>query len=306
VSSALFSPAIGLDRAHVGDKGELWFASSLPPGWVWQPPRRDFGKDGLIVIRDRSKLHNIEFSVQIKATTRPIFHREDVIIAGVSRSSVRYWFASPLPTLVVLVDLSEGRAWYAWHLDLFQSPKELYESKKRTVTIKIPKKNTLDDLGWTFIRADLFRHFRGIQRALRNDYEFPRWLASVNNVARIASNLIRIAASAPPDPPFTERECLSLFIEQIEIRDLISTAGSLLSDVARDSDAHKQITFWLSGLQEIIGGAYPRLDALPEKDEVIPTDFELAIVPKKVLEARPKIVLAAVDLLRMITLPASG
>jgi hypothetical protein len=42
----------GVAPSHLGDQGELWFAAMLPAGWVWQPPRRDLGKDGLIVIRD--------------------------------------------------------------------------------------------------------------------------------------------------------------------------------------------------------------------------------------------------------------
>jgi hypothetical protein len=66
----------------IGDAGELWFASQLPIDWVWQPPRRDVGKDGLIVIKDGSELHNHEFSVQIKATKRPHFDKGTVVRGG--------------------------------------------------------------------------------------------------------------------------------------------------------------------------------------------------------------------------------
>src|SRR6266700_599873 len=128
MSANLFSSS-GIARSHLGDQGELWFAAALPRGWVWQPPRRDFGKDGLIVIRDTTPLHNIEFSVQIKTSVRPTIRNGCVLLSGVSRASVQYWFASPLPTLIVAVDITNQRAWYAWHLDLFESPDELYRSE---------------------------------------------------------------------------------------------------------------------------------------------------------------------------------
>ncbi len=52
-------------NADIWDEGELWFASQLPRGWDWQPPRRDLGKDGLVVVRDDSELHNLEFAIQV-------------------------------------------------------------------------------------------------------------------------------------------------------------------------------------------------------------------------------------------------
>ena len=126
-------------NAAVGDHGEVWLASQLPLGWIWQPPRLDLGKDGLIVIRDNSDLHNLEFAVQIKSSQRISSSNKHVIVRGVSRSSVQYWFASPLPTLVVAVDVSNHKAWYAWHLDLFDSPTELFNNKSKEISIGIPK-----------------------------------------------------------------------------------------------------------------------------------------------------------------------
>jgi hypothetical protein len=87
--------ASGAIQAHLGDQGELWFAGALPAGWVWQPPRRDFGKDGLIVVRDGTNLHNIEFSVQIKTSVNPIVRDGFIQLSGIARSSIQYWFSSP-------------------------------------------------------------------------------------------------------------------------------------------------------------------------------------------------------------------
>ncbi len=291
----------GIAQAHLGDQGELWFAAALPQAWVWQPPRRDFGKDGLIVIRDETELHNLEFSVQIKTSERPKVRDGSVVLAGISRSAIRYWFASPLPTLVVAVDLVNRTGWYAWHLDLFDSPNELFAVEAETMTIRIPQTNQLNDAGWKSIRTDLLRHFRALQRALSTDAVAPHLLATVYNVARIVGNLIRLGSSAPPTPPLTQSEGMALLIEQVELRDLIDTVRSLLRRVSASSDAHKQIEFWLTSFEEVADAAHPSLRALPPRGQDIPADLQLAVAPKRLSEARPRLVLAAVDLIRLLT-----
>lgn len=288
-------------HAHFGDQGELWFAGALPTGWVWQPPRRDFGKDGLIVIRDETNLHNLEFSVQIKTSTRPKVRNEYVLLSGMSLSSIRYWFASPLPTLVVAVDIASRTGWYAWHLDLFESPNELFGNAAETLTVRIPKKNRLNKAGWNSIRRDLLHHFRALQRALSVDAVAPHLLAAVNNIARITGNLIRLASTTPPDGTPTKSEGISLLIEQIELRDLMDAVRSLMQRVAANSDAHKQIAFWLTSFEAIACAAHPSLNKLPAGD--IPADFQLAFAPKLIFDARPRLVLAAVELIRLLTSP---
>jgi hypothetical protein len=293
----------GIAQSHLGDQGELWFAAALPRGWVWQPPRRDFGKDGLIVIRDGSELHNLEFSVQIKTSTRLRARDGFIVLAGISRSSIRYWFASPLPTLVVAVDIANRAGWYAWHLDLFASPDELLGAEAETITIRIPQTNRLDDSGWGSIRTDLLRHFKALQRALLTDAVAPHLLATVYNIARIVGNLIRLGSAAPPEPPITQSEGITLLIEQIELRDLIHAVRSLLQRITDRSDAHKQIEFWLTSFEELATAAHPSLRSLPPHGDRIPLDLELAVAPKRLREARPRLILAAVDLIRLLTSP---
>lgn len=288
---------------HVGDQGEMWFAAALPRGWIWQPPRRDFGKDGLIVIRDGSELHNLEFSVQIKTSAKPRIRSGHVVLSGISRSSVQYWFASPLPTLVVAVDISSRSAWYGWHLDLFESPKEVFGTDADTVTVRIPEKNQLNDAGWKAIRTDLLQHFRGLQRALTSDRVAPHVMATLYNIARITSNLIRLGATAPPNPPLTQSEGMAIIIEQIELRDLIDTVRTLLQRLPDNSDAAKQIAFWLNSFEQTALDAHPTIRALPPRGTGIPVDLEFGFAPKRLLEVRPRLILAAVDLLRLLTSP---
>lgn len=293
----------GLGRAHIGDAGELWFAAALPRGWVWQPPRRDFGKDGLIVIQDGTALHNLEFSVQIKTTAHPRIRDGAVLVSGVSRSSIRYWFASPLPTLVVAVDINTRAGWYAWHLDLFQSPDEFFHNRAETLTLRIPQINSLNEAGWLSIRAAIFRHFRSLQRALSADAIDSALLPTLYSIARIAANLMRLGSTAPPEPPLTERETMSLLIEQLEVRDLLHYVRTFLEQIPSGSPAHKQVSFWMAAFEEVATAAHPGLELLPSKGQDIPAGLQLAYAPKRLRETRPQVILAAVDLLALLTSP---
>lgn len=291
-------------NAHIGDQGEIWFAGQLPFGWVWQPPRRDLGKDGLIVIRDNSDLHNLEFSVQVKTSERPVIHGGSVIKSGLSRSSVMYWFASPLPTLVVAVDIIERRAWYAWHLDLFERPGDLFRSDQRTVTIRIPERNRLDETGWTKIRCDLKQHFGSLLDALNDASLSSRLLPAVNALVRNASNLLKFAKLPPPpnEVQVTKEAGMSVFIEQLEHKRVLSVVRSFVKHVRPDSSAAHHLQAWIGAYEATVLSAYPRLNAIPENGPYGP-DLEFAFAPNKVLEIRPRLVQAALDMIMWLTSP---
>jgi hypothetical protein len=293
----------GSGQSHLGDQGELWFAAALPRGWVWQPPRRDVGKDGLIVIRDNTEIHNLEFSVQIKTTARPRFTDGHLVLPGVSKASIRYWFASPVPTLVVGVDINNHIGWYDWHFDLFDSPETLFKTNAETITIRIPQENQLNANGWNQLRKDVFDHFKALHRALSTETVTPHLLRTVYQVSRIVGNLIRLGSSAPPKPPLTKREGMSILIEQMELRDLIQAVRTLLDKIGTHSGAHKQIASWLSSFEDLAREAHPSLEMLPPPRHDIPADLQLAFSPKHLVEARPRLILAGVDLIRLLTSP---
>lgn len=293
----------GSGQSHLGDQGELWFAAALPRGWVWQPPRRDVGKDGLIVIRDNTELHNLEFSVQIKTTAHPRFRGEHLVLPGVSKASIRYWFASPVPTLVVGVDISQHVGWYAWHFDLFDSPETLFKAKTETITILVPQKNRLDVDGWKQLRKDVFDHYRALQEALSTETVAPHLLRTVYQVSRIVGNLIRLGSSAPPKPPLTRSEQMSILIEQMELRDLIHAVRMLLDRIGKRSEAQKQIASWLTSFEDLAKEAHPLLEMLPPPRHDIPTGLQLAFSPRHLIEVRPRLILAGVDLIRVLTSP---
>jgi hypothetical protein len=201
----------------------------------------------------------------------------------------------------VAVDIANRVGWYAWHLDLFDSLKELFETETKTMTICIPHGNHLNESGWQSIRTDLHQHFKALQRALWTDAMVPYLMATVNNIARVVGNLIRLGSSAPPEPPITQREGAALLLEQMELRSLTDSVRSLLSRVARGSDANKQISFWLTSFEKIADTAHPSLRHLPPCGHDISADFQLVVNIERLLEARPRLVTAAVDLIRLLT-----
>ncbi len=204
-------------NSHIGDQGELWFAAQLPFGWVWQPPRRDLGKDGLIVVADNSEIHNIEFSVQIKTTTDIVINNGMVQKTGISRSSIIYWFASPLPTLIVVVDTNNKRAWYAWHLDIFENPDDVFKSEQETFSIHIPKERLLDERGWDDIRLRLKKHFRSLIDAINSADMASKLLPITNTFARVASDLQKLASIniIQADYQVTDESIKAVVVEQI-------------------------------------------------------------------------------------------
>jgi len=293
----------GSDRnAHVGDQGELWFAAQLPLGWVWQPPRRDFGKDGLIVIRDNSELHNLEFAVQVKTSERPVIRDGWVVKSGLSRSSVMYWFASPLPTLVVAVDIVGRRAWFAWHLDLFDSPAEVFHSTQNTVTIRLPERNELNDAGWDAIRQRLKEHFASLVDALVAADSASRLLPAVNTLARNIGNLVRLSKTPMPTTvaSMTDQSRLSILIEQLEHRSVLSAVRALLAHVRPDTRAWHHIRAWMDAYEATALRAHPSLTTLPERGPYGP-DLQVAFAFDLVSGTRHRLIEAGLDMIMLLT-----
>jgi hypothetical protein len=175
-----------------------------------------------------------------------------------------------------------------------------------TLSIRVPEENLLDGSGWDAIRQYLLKHFRALQRALTTDAVAPHVMATLHNVSRITGNLIRLGAAAPPEPPLTRSEGMAVLIEQIELRDLIDTVRALLLRLVVGSDAHKQVESWLMSFEHAALDAHPTIRSLPPRGSDIPADLELGFAPKRLLEVRPQLVRAAVDLLRLLTSPRPG
>jgi len=220
---------------------------------------------------------------------------------------VAYWFASPLPTLVVAVDIVAHQAWYAWHLDLFESPAEVFQSKQQTITIRIPKHNCLNKAGWDDIRRRLKEHFGSLLDAINEANLASRLLPAINTLARNVGNLVKLSKTPSPASSalMTEYEGMSLFIEQIEHRSVLSVVRALLEHVRPDSGAAHHIRAWLDVYEATALTAYPRLNALPAHGPYGP-DLEIAFAPKQVLETRGRLIDAGLDMIQLLTARQGG
>lgn len=291
-------------KAGIGDSGELWFACQLPKDWIWQPPRRDVGKDALIVINDRSHLHNIEFSVQVKTTECPKINKGVIRQSGIPRSSVMYWFSSPQPTLIVVVDIKTKRAWYAWHLDLFNSPSEI--SGKDTCSIRIPTTNSLDSSGWLRIRERLIRHYNGLQAAIHTAQAASKLVPAIHAIATAARDLVWL--DGEPDRPTKEdfssedHEAIFLLIhDQCSYRDILKSVRSIHPIFRNESDIYKQIQLWLFAFESHVVTAYPDFLTFPETD-----DFAGLRITFDAQSIRPKRRLLMAAALEMISMLSKG
>jgi len=289
----------GEESRGIGDKGELMFASRLPGGWIWQPPRLDVGKDGLIVIRDDSELHNIEFAVQVKSSKKLKITKKSVTVKDISKSSVYYWFASPLLTLIVAVDVEQEKAWYSWHLDLFASPKEI-QKYKNDVTIHIPIEKRLNKEAWNNIRIQLFEHYRSIQEVLNNHKSYMWLMALVSVVTTASRNLVKLSQSEVPNAPLSEEDGITLLIEQQQHQNILAVANKFMRSLGEDSSVKKQLSFWKESYSSMLVAMFPliNIDAVEVCNRIAE---ELAVNLKFLGKFRNEVIFPGFDLVAVLS-----
>jgi hypothetical protein len=288
----------------IGDAGELWFASQLPSDWVWQPPRRDVGKDALIVVKDGSDLHNLEFSVQVKTTTRLQLDEKGTIrCGGIPTSSVLYWFASPQPTLVVVVDIDKKKGWYSWHLDLFASTDDI--SDKTTCSVRLPLSNALDPDGWARIRKRLRDHYDSLRNALHTARIASKIVPGIRAIAEATRDLIWLdrepeRSSREEFLPSDHSAVFLLIHDQESYRAILDTVRSVLPLFELDTYTSRQIQLWLTAFQSHVLAAYPSFEALPRNAAEFPgvrITFNAPVLKAK----RGLLVSAALDMITMLS-----
>lgn len=287
-------------RSAIGDKGELWFASQLPYGWIWQPPRKDLGKDGLIVIRDESELHNLEFSVQIKTTQKPRLGNGELRFSNVSRSSVLYWMAGAYPTLIVAVNLSKESAWFAWHYELFRSVEDVQKAKGGSMTISVPTANELNSTGWNNIRSEIKRCYNRLYNSMSNGDSFVWIVASTSMICKAARNLLAISESLVPGKNFTEDEGFKILLEQQQHRNVLSMASKLLNGLNSETKLYRELLEWMSLYEATVRQAFPRLGPIAKKVDNDPGS-EVAFKPDALSSSRRHLIFMVFDLVELIT-----
>lgn len=290
----------------LGDAGELWFQTQLPPGWMFQRPTRDVGVDGVVVICEAGPLNGREFRVQIKTSKHFRVRGDAVVIRGVKRSTIDYWFVSPLPTMIVAYDVRLQRGYYRWHSDLFGELARLQsDTARRSVSFTIPIQNVLVLEAWNDIRESLLWHDRNLRMALHDARDSRLVSPTLHSLAAAARQLTSIDHQPIPEAERTsQQEGLLALLEMMHHRDVLTVVARLLGELLPGSEGSMRLSHWMDEYRSGVMSVFPRFDTLPEGDEVGP-DFEIAYDRSLLHVVRPRLIEAALELIMLLTL-ASG
>ena len=176
-----------------GRQGERWFQSVLPPEWIFTRPSEDFGVDGTVAIGTGSSVTSVEFGVQVKASKSWAFEGGHIVVPGVAVSTLRYWAARLLPTLLVLHDPLKMKGYFAWTMEL-ASRRDLEGSANKTIRLRVPDSNRLDSACWSQIN----------RQAVAYHHQLASAFASLSNSAPILRTTKALASalqalSLPPN-----------------------------------------------------------------------------------------------------------
>jgi hypothetical protein len=144
-----------------GRHGERWLVSQLPTNWIIQPPKEDVGVDGVIVIADETPANGIEFKVQVKTSRSFKRSQNHIIISGIKRSSLLYWFTSLSPVMLVAYETSSDSGFYGW-IGQIVTLAEVESCRTATFTLRIPIGNTLIATRWPDIATNVVKHHSDI------------------------------------------------------------------------------------------------------------------------------------------------
>ena len=286
----------------VGDSGELWFHTQLPPGWIFQRPTRDVGVDGVVVICEAGPLNGREFRVQVKTSKRFKVLNGAVVIRGVKRSTIDYWFTSPVPTMVVAYDLDRKQGYYRWHSDLLREVSWLQSDvSRRTVSLTIPTQNALVPDAWNDIRQALRWYQRNLRAALHDARDAKSILPVIHGLAAAARNLNWVDHQPIPVSERTpQQEGILALLEMIQHRDVVNAVSRLLNELAADSEGAERLKSWIAEYQADVMSVFPTFERMPEGDW-IPPDFEVAFARNRIHLVRPRLLQAALELIMLLT-----
>ncbi|WP_411133431.1 DUF4365 domain-containing protein [Streptomyces sp. C10] len=276
--------------------------AQLPPGWVPQRPTRDVGVDFVVVICEAGPLNGHEFRVQVKTSKQFRTKGDSLVIAGVKRSTIDYWFVSPVPTMVVAYDHGRGRGYYRWHNEFYEELSRIQsETKPRTISLNIPTRSPLVESAWEDVRQALLWHHRNLRASLRAARDAESLLPTIRELAAAVRQLNSIDHQQIPQVQRTqEQEGLLVLIEMIQHRNVVKATSRLLNEMDRGTDGADRLQAWIDEYRASVTSVFRTFDQFPEGDE-IPSDFEFLYAPSLVPVVRPRLMEAALELIMLLT-----
>lgn len=283
----------------LGDRAELWFRSQLPDKWLFQQPTRDVGVDGVVVVCEEGELNGLEFRVQVKSSK--LFRRrgKHLILRNVKRSTVRYWFSSPIPTLLVLYEHSEDRGYYSWHSDLFDVGPDLRTTAPARITLRVPASRPLHPPCWDDVRRDLYRFYESLASSLATARAADAVMPAVHALIESLRGLHFSQFGKPETGDQNEeQEKLLLLLDVTCHRDAVITLRELVSKLHPSCEAYRQLSAFMAGYTAEVSSF-----AIPFEELVDTWDADAAVNVNTVRMAqlRPVLMKSLMDTISLLT-----
>ncbi len=126
-------------------ESERYFTQSLPPEWTSERPDHDYGIDQRVEISHDGSIKGYEFLVQLKSSA--ISEPGEIVTTQLAISTYHYLWDKLQVVMLIKYIQSEKEAY--WIL-LCNVPDP--DDTHKTMTIHIPKANTLSTIDWNRIR----------------------------------------------------------------------------------------------------------------------------------------------------------
>lgn len=136
---------------NLEEASERFFANSLPPNWVAEKPRNDYGVDLRVDIFDGEDATGLELLVQLKASTRASGRETETV--GLRVSTYNYLRGKLQVVMLVKYVLTEGEAYWLLLKDIPEP-----NQTQATFTVRVPKSNKLSSINW----KDVHRYVQGV------------------------------------------------------------------------------------------------------------------------------------------------
>ena len=132
-------------------KSEKFFHYKLNTDhWLYrQETGVDVGRDCIIELSENDEWHNRKIECQIKGSHKPKYRFRNTLIAySMEIKTIEYALSSPVPFILVFVDLSNETVFYLPIQEYFLQHPEKYEKvkfNKKTIDVHIPVDQTITE-----------------------------------------------------------------------------------------------------------------------------------------------------------------
>lgn len=135
-------------QAHrIDELAQRVFAAALPPEWVRNEHKNDYGKDYLVEIGEGDELTGTSFYAQLKGQEHATINAKQKCVTFPLETRYAIYYLDKikdLPVFLVVVDVTKKKAW--WQFIQGALSQTGAWRRQKTVTIRLPLINELDDI----------------------------------------------------------------------------------------------------------------------------------------------------------------